>query len=229
MRLPVLVNGRFLRRDNRFRAVVSVDGHEAAAHVPNSGRLDDLFVPGRKVWLVPAQTEKRKTAYNIKLVEAGRVLVSVDARMPNPIFAEAVRAGQLPDFAYETIEPEVRFNESRLDFRLSGVNGVCWVETKSVTLVEAGTALFPDVPTERGSRHLRELMRLREERGVETAVVFIIQRPDAERLAPHETADPVFAVTLREAAHAGVTVRAYTCQVTRQSITVDREVPVVII
>lgn len=229
MRLPALLNGRFLRRDNRFRATVSVNGQEAAAHVPNSGRLADLFVPGREVWLIPAQAAQRKTAYDLKLVEMDGVLVSVDARLPNPLFAEAVRAGQLPDFIYETIEPEVRFNESRLDFRLSGRCGVCWVETKSVTLVEAGTALFPDVPTVRGSRHLRELMTLQEVGGVETAVVFIIQRPDAKRLAPHETADPVFAATLREAAQAGVAVRAYTCQVTREAIAIDGEVPVVII
>lgn len=229
MRLPGMVNGRFLRRDNRFRATVWVNGQEAAAHVPNSGRLADLFVPGRAVWLAPAQAAGRKTAYDLKLVDVEDVLVSVDARLPNPLFAEAVRAGQLPDFAYETIEPEVRFNESRLDFRLSGTHGVCWVETKSVTLVEAATALFPDVPTARGSRHLRELMRLQEMSGVATAVVFIIQRPDAARLAPHETADPVFTATLREAAQAGVMVRAFTCQVTRQAITVDREVPVVII
>jgi sugar fermentation stimulation protein A len=229
MRLPEMVNGRFLRRDNRFRATVFVKGQEAAAHIPNSGRLADLFVPGREVWLVPAQAAQRKTAYDLKLVDMGGVLVSVDARLPNPLFAEAVRASQLPDFAYETIEPEVRFNESRLDFRLSGTNGVCWVETKSVTLVEAGTALFPDVPTARGSRHLRELMTLQRESGVATAVVFIIQRPDAQRLAPRETADPVFAATLREAAQAGVMVRAYTCQVTREAIAIDREVPVVII
>jgi sugar fermentation stimulation protein A len=223
-----MVNGRFLRRDNRFRATVCVNGQETAVHVPNSGRLADLFVPGREVWLVPAQAAQRKTAYDLKLVDVDGVLVSVDARLPNSLFAEAVRAGQLPDFTYETIEPEVRFNESRLDFRLTGANGVCWVETKSVTLVEAGTALFPDVPTARGSRHLQELMTLQREGGVDTAVVFIIQRPDAERLAPHAAADPVFAATLREAAQAGVMVRAYTCQVTRETITVDRDVPVVL-
>jgi sugar fermentation stimulation protein A len=224
-----MVNGRFLRRDNRFRATVSVNGQEAAAHVPNSGRLADLFVPNREVWLAPAQGGQRKTAYDLKLVDMDGVLVSGDARLPNSLFAEAVRVGQLPDFAYETIEPEVRFNESRLDFRLSGTRGVCWVETKSVTLVEAGMALFPDVPTARGSRHLRELMTLQEAGGVETAVVFIIQRPDAIRLSPHETADPVFAATLHEAAQAGVAVRAYTCQVTRETIAIDGEVPVVII
>lgn len=226
MKLPDLVNGRFLRRDNRFRATVSVKGVETAAHVPNSGRLVDLLVPGREIWLVPAHAAQRKTPLDLKLVNLDGVLVSVDARLPNPLFAEAVRGGKLPAFNYEIVEPEVRFHESRLDFRLSGTRGICWVETKSVTLVEEGTALFPDAPTARGSRHLRELMALQAGGGVETSVVFIIQRPDARRFAPNKTADPEFAATLRQAADSGVMVKAFACQVSLESLAIDKEVPV---
>ena len=101
----------------------------------------------------------------------------------------------------------------------------CWVETKSVTLVEEGIALFPDVPTERGSRHLRELMALRV-KGERTAVIFIVQRADAHTLAPHQTADPLFAQTLRTAVASGVEARAYSCRITLETITIAREIPV---
>jgi sugar fermentation stimulation protein A len=227
MDFPALVNGRFLSRDNRFRATISIEGEAVWAHVPNSGKLDDLFVPGRPVWAAKAGNPKRKTAYDLKLVELESGLVSVDARLPNPLFAEAVVNGRLPEFAYATIQPEVTIGNSRLDFRLSGADGICWVETKSVTLVKDGTALFPDVPTARGSRHLRELMALRED-GVRTAVVFIIQRSDATALSPHAQADPLFTQTLREAIDNGVEAHAYTCNVTHKTIIIDQAVPVIL-
>ncbi len=220
-----LIPAQFLRRDNRFRATVQMDGREVWAHVPNSGRLDDLFVPGRPVYLHPVAKPTRKTPYDLKLVQMPETLVSIDARLPNPIFAEAVAAQRLPEFSCDVIQPEVPFGDSRLDFRLQGPEGVCWVETKSVTLVEQGIAYFPDVPTQRGSRHLRELMKIlsRHERA---AVVFIIQREDAMQFSPASSIDPRFSQTLKEVAEAGVDVRAYVCRVTMEEITLAHPVPV---
>ncbi len=220
-----LIPAQFLRRDNRFRATVLVEGKEAWAHVPNSGRLADLFVPGRPIYLHPVDQPHRKTPYDLKLVQMPEALVSIDARLPNPIFAEAVAAGKLPEFPYPHIQPEVRYRESRLDFRLEGEQGVCWVETKSVTLIEQGVAWFPDVPTARGSRHLRELLHLTEA-GDRAAVVFIIQREDADAFAPAASVDPLFAETLAQVARAGVEVRAYACRVTLEEIVLERPVPV---
>jgi sugar fermentation stimulation protein A len=222
MKLPQLVEGRFVRRDNRFRATVTVGGREVWAHVANSGRLTELFTPGRPVWLAPAAAAQRKTSYDLKLVEFETNLVSVDARLPNPLFAEALSAGLLPD--YPDVRREVFLDDSRLDFRLSGVNGICWVETKSVTLVEKGTALFPDAPTSRGRRHLATLMAARQS-GDRAAVVFIVQRPDAVRFTPHPTVDLDFNSALRHAAAAGVTVRAFNCHVSLQRIAITREIP----
>jgi sugar fermentation stimulation protein A len=226
MEFPELIYGRFLRRDNRFRATVLVNGQERAAHVPNSGRLADLFMPNREVWLAPADSPHRKTSFDLKLVNLNGVLVSVDARLPNHLFAEAVKAGCLPGFASDHIEAEVPYNASRLDFRLSGQAGVCWVETKSVTLVEHGTALFPDVPTSRGSRHLRELMTI-QQAGENAAVLFVIQRPDAQQLTAHAAADPLFAATLLEAANLGVQARAFCCDVSYHHIVIQTEIPVI--
>jgi sugar fermentation stimulation protein A len=220
-----LIPGDFVRRDNRFRATVRVNEKNVWAHVPNSGRLHDLFVLGRPVWLHPAANPARKTPYDLKLVQMPEALVSIDARLPNPLFAEAVAAGRLPEFACHDIRPEVRYGDSRLDFRLTGPEGVCWVETKSVTLVTEGVARFPDAPTARGSRHLRELMDI-VQKGQRAAVVFIIQREDARSFAPAAAVDPLFAQTLTRAASAGVEVRAYVCRVDMTEILLDHAIPV---
>jgi sugar fermentation stimulation protein A len=224
MIFPELIPGRFVRRDNRFRATVTVDGRETWAHVPNSGRLGELFTPGRQVWLSSAGNPDRKTAFDLKLVQHGSVLVSVDARLPNPLVAEALPAGSLLGTQYPRVEREVRYGSSRLDFRLAGSDAICWLETKSVTLVEKGIARFPDAPTGRGRRHLLELMKAKQS-GDRSAVLFIVQRPDAIRFAPHETADPAFATTLRQAAAVGVDVRAFNCAVSLKAITIADQIP----
>jgi len=150
----------------------------------------------------------------------------VDARLPNPLFAEAVAEGRLAAFAgVRVIEREVRRGGSRIDFRLEGAWGARWVEVKSVTLVEDGVALFPDAPTGRGRRHLEELSALVRE-GQRAAVVFVVQRSDAEAFAPNSRADPAFAHMLAEAQALGVEVYAYRCRVTRRALTLLDEVPV---
>jgi sugar fermentation stimulation protein A len=225
MRLPPLVRGRFVRRDNRFRATVQVEGRMTWAHVPNSGRLTELFTPDRPIWLAPARAPHRKTGYDLKLVEYAGVLVSVDARLPNPLFAEALARGNLPGWGRPGIAREVTRGDSRLDFRLSGPEGIAWVETKSVTLVEDGLALFPDAPTARGRRHLEALVDA-VGNGDAAAVVFVVQRPDAQQFAPHEDADPAFAEALRQARAAGVAVQAYACHVSLQEMAIQRTIPI---
>lgn len=225
MNFPDLVRGAFVSRDNRFRATVAVQGREQWAHVPNSGRLQELFTPGRTVWLAPAAAAHRKTSYDLKLVEYASVLVSVDARLPNPLFAEALAAGRLPAFSAREARREVPYEHSRLDFCLVHEDGLQWVETKSVTLVDEGVALFPDAPTARGRRHLQTLTAARAS-GERAAVVFVVQRPDARCFRPHARADPAFAAALRRASATGVDVRAYSCHVSRQEIRLKGEIAV---
>jgi sugar fermentation stimulation protein A len=220
------VSGCFVRRDNRFRVTVEVDGEHVAAHLPNSGRLTELLAPGRPCWLTEFDTPQRKTRFDLTLIVYADTLVSVDARLPNALFAEALAASRLKPFRrYDGVEREVRFGESRLDFRLSGLEGVCWVEVKSVTLVEGGVARFPDAPTTRGVRHLGELVTA-VSKGDRAAVVFVIQRADARRFVPHDQAGAAFGVALREAAGAGVGVYAWGCEVSQQKIAVCEPVPV---
>ena len=228
MRFPPLVEGRFIRRLNRFAALVDVERREYLAHVPNSGRMGELLVPGFRVLLVPApEGANRKTAFDLALVDTGRALSSADARLPNKLVAEALIQRRMPQFAdYPVARGEQVFGESRLDFLLDGPTGKCYVETKSVTLVEEGVGLFPDAPTIRGVKHLRSLMAAREA-GHDAAVVFVIQRIDAEAFAPHDVADPLLGTTLREARDAGVAIWAYRCHVTESSIELADTVPAI--
>jgi sugar fermentation stimulation protein A len=201
-----------------------------AAHLPNSGRLGELLTPGRKVWLAPADLQRspqRRTAYDLALVEFAGRLVSVDARLPGKLVDAALRQGHLAGFeGYTTVRREVRLGESRMDFWLAGPGQApCWVEVKSVTLVEHSTARFPDAPTLRGQRHVRELAQV-VEKGTRAAVVFVVQRDDATGFRPHDVADPAFGRMLRQAARAGVEVYAWRCRVSRQGIQLTEAIPV---
>ena len=215
-----------MRRENRFRVAVEIGGEVVAAHLPNSGRLAELLTPARPCWLAAFDSPQRKTRFDLTLVACAGVLVSVDACCPNGLLHEALEAGRLPHFAaYPAARREVRHGSSRLDFRLTGEAGTCWVEAKSVTLVEDGIARFPDAPTLRGVRHVRELMTLVEGGGT-AAITFVVQRADARLFVPHFEADRELACALREAERAGVGIHAWSCGVSRREIILDREIPV---
>jgi sugar fermentation stimulation protein A len=239
-----LIPATFVKRDNRFRVTVRVEGHLAWAHLPNSGRLRELLVPGQRVLLAAAQTPGRLTSYDLLMVDLDGTLASIDARMPSRLLYEALRqpfdrlripaqdaalqAGRLEEFAgYAQIRREVTYGQSRLDLVLEGGpdGGRCFIEAKSVTLVKDGVALFPDAPTQRGRRHLSELAQARAE-GHRAAVVFIVQRDDAISFSPNDEADPAFGQALREAAQAGVEVYAYKCRVSEREVTLNASLPV---
>ena len=134
---PDLLEGVFIERLNRFAALVDINGKQEMVHVANSGRMGELFVPGFRVLLKPRSGEHRKTKYDLALVDTGFGLASADARLPNALVREALDARRLPKFAdYPEIRPESTFGDSRLDFLLEGPAGRCYLETKSVTLVE---------------------------------------------------------------------------------------------
>ena len=164
--------------------------------------------------------------YVLGLVVMGQALASADARLPNELVAEGVVNGHLPQFnGYSEVRREVTFGDSRLDLMLEGPNGRCYVEVKSVTLVENGVALFPDAPTARGAKHLCTLKTVMEA-GHRAAVVFVIQRSDAMAFATSDPADPDLAAALRSAMSVGVEAYAYTCEVTERSICLDRFLPI---
>ena len=226
MKYPNIILGRFLRRPNRFIAHVELDGQEVVCHVKNTGRCRELLVPGAAVWLCKSDNSARKTAYDLVAVQKGDLLINMDSAAPNDVFGEFARAGKfLPDT--EGVKSEVRYGASRFDFCITAGGQTHYVEVKGVTLEEAGVVRFPDAPTERGVRHLRELMDAKAA-GYGAHAVFVIQMERAGYFTPNERTHPAFAVALREAVEAGVQVHAYTCRVTSDGMEMAEPVPVVL-
>jgi sugar fermentation stimulation protein A len=223
------LEGRFVARDNRFRVTVEVAGQAVSAHLPNSGRLAELLVPGRRVLLVGRDGEKRKTKYDLSLAELDGRWVSLDSRLPNTLVHQALLSGRLAPLAgYPSVRREVRFGRSRLDFLLEAPGRPpCLVEVKSVTLVVDGLACFPDAVTARGRRHVSELAGALAQ-GYRAAVVFVVQREDAVGFRPHDESDPDFGRALREAASQGVDVHAYGCRVEPGLLEIIHELPVLL-
>lgn len=221
-----MIPGQFVARLNRFCALVSLEGQRALAHVPNSGRLKELFRPEAKLFLTKEDRPGRKTPYDLVMVQLGRKLVSCDARLPNHLVYEGLAAHALPEIDdYHDIKREVSFRQGRLDFLLSGGRRPWLVEVKSVTLIQKGVGLFPDAPTLRGTEHVQNLTSALKE-GYRAAIIFVIQRSDARSFAPNDGQDPHFGQALRKAEKAGVKVLAYRCRVSLHEVTLDKPLPV---
>lgn len=216
--------GVFQARPNRFIALVELDGAVRRGHVPNTGRLRELLLPGAVVWCQFHPEPGRKTAWTLLAVEHRGTVVNIDSQVPNRLAADFVRSGGL-GLVPDLVKPEQTFGDSRLDlyYEAGSVRG--FAEVKGVTLNEDGVARFPDAPTERGVKHLHSLARA-VEAGYRAAALFVIQRCDVARFEPNQARDPAFARALREAAAQGVEVRALTCTVTPGALEITGEVPV---
>ncbi len=229
VRLGELEEAVFVDRPNRFTSVIERSGARALAHVPNSGRMSELLVPGATVYVTPAAGRgSRKTSYDLTLVEYQCKLVSVDSRLPPRLIAEAIKQRHATEFGgYDGMDAEVRLGDSRIDLALSRERSRLYIETKSVNKVEGGAALFPDAATARGTKHLWSLLAAVKS-GHRAAAVFVIQREDAVRLKPDERSDPIFCQTLRTAVEGGVEALAYNCTVTRREVAIANRVPIVL-
>ena len=228
MKIPDSRPALFLERVNRFVALVSIEGVPTPAHVPHTGRLAELLELGAACRVIPAPPgSARKTAWTLLLVRAGKRWVCIDTRWANALVAESLQCGGLPAFAaWPEVEAEVRVGDRRLDFRVSNARDDCYIEVKCVTLVEDGTALFPDAPTARGTEHLRTLGGLVAD-GHQAAMLFIVLRRDAEEVLPHRAHDPAFAAALGEARDRGVLLQAWTTDVGTRGMTLARTIPVI--
>lgn len=221
-----MVEGVFIERLNRFVVSIKVGRSLCHTFMADPGRMKELLIPGTPVWVFPVDDPDRKTKFNLALIRNGRNWVGINSHLPNALFAEAVQKRRLLPFAEMSVKKkEVTVGRSRLDFLLTGPDGDCFVEIKSVTLVEKAHARFPDAPTERGARHMNELIAIRDS-GLKAAVCFIIQRSDARLFSPNESTDPKFTDALRRAHGAGVDVWAFRCAVGPRSIRVTEPVTI---
>lgn len=217
---------RFLARPNRFIAQVELpDGTRETVHVKNTGRCRELLVPGATVYLAAGDNPHRKTRYDLVAVEKGPLLLNMDSQAPNKVFGEWAAAGGFRP-GLTLLRPETAWGHARFDFYWEDAAGARgFVEVKGVTLERDGHACFPDAPTQRGVKHLEELIRCRQA-GYQATVCFVLQMPGMKDLAPNDATHPAFGAALRRAARAGVEVLAVDCAVTPDSLTIDQAVPV---
>jgi len=215
-----LVRGTLLQRYKRFLADVRLaNGEVVTAHCTNTGSMTGCKETGSAVYLSRSDNENRKLRYTWELIKADNTWVGINTMHPNKLVPEAVDAGVIRELrGYQTIRREVKISaHSRLDLCLEGSNGNCFVEIKNVTLAANRTAAFPDAVSERATKHLKELMRLKR-RGHRAALVFVIQRADCDSFRPADEIDAEYGRWLRRAIQAGVEALPYRARVTPREI-----------
>ncbi len=220
-----MFEGVFLLRPNRFVAHIEINGAEEICHVKNTGRCRELLPAGAKVWCHYDDNPSRKTKFDLISVQKGRRIINMDSQAPNKAAGEWLASGGLGRI--ENLRSEVKFGDSRFDFAFDMDGEPCFLEVKGVTLENDGVCAFPDAPTERGAKHLRELMKAAGE-GYGAYVLFVIQMADVKCLHPNDKTDPAFGAALREAAENGVKVLAMECKVTPDTMELSKPVPVVL-
>lgn len=217
----------FISRPNRFNAKVLLNNEEITVHVPNTGRCRELLIPGVTVCLREELNETRKTKYDLIAVYKNDMLISIDLQIPNKVVKEALVNKAVDKLVnYSNISSEKTFGNSRFDFKLEDDHGnEYYLEVKGVTLEENGHCRFPDAPTERGKKHLLELIEVKKS-GRGAGVLFLIQIENVKDFSPNFETDPNFSKALIEAKRNGVDIFAYSCKVSYDGIKIDKSIDV---
>lgn len=227
------LRGTLIRRYKRFLADIRLeDGSDLTVHCPNPGRMLGTCTPGAAVRCSSHDNPKRKLRHTLEMIRVGRHWVGLHAAKANAIAKRILEVEAYHAFAgYQTIEAEVSVVEgSRFDFRLTNHidhDEACWIEVKSVTLCHARKARFPDAVTKRGRRHLEHLIA-RKRNGERALLLYIVQRADADSVAPAADIDPAYAATLGQAFSEGVELHALGARVLSDRILVERVLPVLV-
>lgn len=231
MESPSLHEGRILKRYKRFLADVELpNGEIVVAHVPNTGSMKTCWSEGWKVWLSHSANPARKLPWTLELTSPGTSLIMVNTANTNKLAAEALTNNWISELAgYPEVIPEQKILESRFDFLLTGhaAKPDCWVEVKNVTLLEAGThATFPDAVSERGRKHLLNLIQLKQQ-GLRAAMLYVVSRTDAQSFGPAYDIDPAYARAFHQAIDAGVEILCYQVKFSEGQWRVSHALPVV--
>lgn len=228
-----LVPARLLRRYKRFLAdvVLEEDGREVVAHCPNPGSMLGLDTPDMRIWLEPNDDPKKKLKYAWRLAEVGGGhLAGIDTAVPNRVVKEALEADAVPQLAeYGIVKPEVKYGEnSRIDFLLAETGlPDAYVEVKNVHLLRQGTlAEFPDCVTARGAKHLGELAKM-VAKGHRAVMLYLVQRTDCDRFALARDLDKAYGAAFDAARAAGVEAYCFGTEITKESVTLARELPII--
>lgn len=215
---------KFISRPNRFIANIEIDGKTEICHVKNTGRCKELLIKDSDIFVQEHDSVKRKTKYDLISVYKGDKIVNIDSQATNKVVHEWIKEGNLFDNV-SLIKPESKYKNSRFDFYVEADNRKIYIEVKGVTLEENGIVMFPDAPTERGVKHLKELAECLEE-GFDAYVIFIIQMSGVKLFKPNKKTHKEFAEILKEVSNKGVTVLAYECLVSENSMNIYKAVPV---
>ena len=219
MKYGNVVTGAFISRPNRFIANVCLEGVPVVAHVKNTGRCRELLLPRAEVFLEKSDSPQRKTAYDLITVrKANGLLINIDSQAPNKVVRE-----WLEQQDYDFIRPEFPYGNSRVDFYMEKGKERYLLEVKGCTLEREGIGYFPDAPTERGAKHLRELKKAALE-GYTASAAFVIQMDGISEVRPNTETDPDFTEALREAQEAGVKVLFLLCHVEPDSLTIMKAI-----
>ena len=224
MTYPNVSPAAFLSRPNRFIAHILLGNEEIVCHVKNTGRCKELLVPGATVYVQKSENPLRKTQYDLIAVRKGQRLINMDSQAPNRVFLEHLQSGRHIR-GITRIKPEAKYGNSRFDFYTEAGARKIFIEVKGVTLEEDGVALFPDAPTERGVRHLRELAQC-VAAGYEAHVVFVVQMSGVRYFTPNDQTHAAFGEALRAAAAAGVKIVALDCAVKPNRLEINDEIPI---
>ena len=226
MKYDVVVEATFIQRINRFIAEVELEGQVIQVHVRNTGRCAELFIKGVKVYLEPAKNPERKTKYSLVAIIKNGILINIDSQIPNAVAHEGLEmnASLQKIIGQPTyIKREVTYQKSRFDLyyenNQKGTKG--FIEVKGVTLENEGIAMFPDAPTSRGTKHIRELIDSVRE-GYKSYILFIVQMKGVYAFQPNQKTDPLFSETLSEAKRKGVNILCFDSIVTPDSILLDQ-------
>lgn len=226
MKYKNITEGRFISRPNRFISKVMVENTEQTVHVKNTGRCRELLIDGARVLLEKSDNPLRKTQYDLVAVYKGNKLVNMDSQAPNKAVYDWLCDGGLMSSPI-LVKPEAKYGNSRLDFYVENEYEKAFVEVKGVTLEADGTAKFPDAPTERGLKHLGELIKAKQQ-GFRAAVVFVIQMKGCKCFVPNTERDPDFSKALKRAYENGVEIIAVDCNVTPDSMNIDERIEVLL-
>lgn len=224
MRYKNIVSGQFLSRPNRFVANVRVGEERLVCHVKNTGRCRELLTPGAQVYLERAENPNRKTLYDLVAVQKGDRLINMDSQAPNQVVKEWLEERRLFRDA-DLIKPEKIYGASRFDFYIETPADQIFMEVKGVTLEEDGIVRFPDAPTERGIKHIEELIAATKA-GYQAYLLFVIQMKQVRYFTPNDVTHPAFGEALRRAQEAGVHLLAYDCVVTADEMWIDEPVEI---
>ncbi len=222
-----VLKAEFVERPNRFVALCRLNGETVVCHVKNTGRCKELLLPGSTVYLAESDRLERKTRYDLVCVESRGYIINMDSQAPNPVFAEWARSGGfLPGIT--ALKSEVVYGASRFDFSFVHEGRPGFAEIKGVTLFDdENRSFFPDAPTERGVKHVHELIAAHRA-GYESVLCFVVQREHVQSVSPNDLTHPAFGDALEEAAAAGVHLMAAVCRVTPEEMTITHTIPVVL-